>query len=162
MHHDAASFRLEHGPDRWWDLWHYHADWPGWGNLSWRYRLEHIRALAQVFRGIARDANQFTTPFQMWIYLSGRDAGEDATYVHTPNENQTPFPMDPLGTIDWEHLELQPIFTELLPNLPLRVGESRAFDEWVEPPRVVSSFFIYSPHIGVPLETDTRQCGAAG
>ncbi|MDF3071304.1 MAG: hypothetical protein K0R38_6905 [Polyangiaceae bacterium] len=113
--------------------------------------------MAQVFRGIARDANQFRTPFQLWIYLSGRDAGEDATYLHTPNENQTPFPMDPLGNVDWEHGELLPIFGELLPNLPLRIGESRVFDEWAEPPRVVSSFFIYSPHIGVPLESGARQ-----
>jgi hypothetical protein len=157
LHHDAASFRLEHSPGSWWDLWHYHADWPGWGNLSWRYRLEHIRALAEVFRGIARDAARFTTPFQTWIFLSGRDAGEDATYVHTPNDNQTPFPMDLEGAVDWEHRKLLPIFGELLPNLPLRIGESRTFDEYAEPPRVISSFFIYSPHVGVPLETSARQ-----
>ena len=156
IHHDAASFRLENGTGSWWDFWHYHADWPGWGNISWRYRLEHIRALAEVFRGIARDANQFRTPFQTWIYLSGRDAGEDATYVHTPNANQTPFPMDPLDTVDWEHREILPIFGALLPNLPLRIGECRISDEWAEPPRVVSSFSIYSPSIGVPLETDFR------
>jgi hypothetical protein len=153
---DAASFRLEHGPGSWWDCWHYHADWPGWGNLSWRYRLEHIRALTQVFRGIADDANQFSTPFQTWIYLSGRDAGEDATYVHTPNGNQTQFPMEPLGIIDWEHRALLSLFNQLLPNLSLRIGESRIFDEWAEPPRVVSSFFIYSPDLGVPLETTAR------
>jgi hypothetical protein len=118
--------------------------------------LEHIRALAEVFRRIARDATQFRTPFQLWIFLSGRDAGEDATYVHTPNENRTPFPMHPVGIVDWEHDKLLPIFNELLPDLPLRIGESRVFDEWAQPPRVVSSFFIYSPQIGVPLETSTR------
>jgi hypothetical protein len=124
--------------------------------------LEHIRALAEAFQGIARDASQFRGPFQMWIYLSGRDAGEDATYVHTPNDNRTPFPMDLPGTIDWEHRTLLPIFCELLPNLPLRVGESRVFDEYAEPPRLVSSFFIYSPHIGVPLETDAHEPTEAG
>lgn len=159
---DAASLRLEHGPGGWWDLWHYHADWPGWGNVSWRYRLEHIRALAEVFRGVARDANQFSTPFQTWIYLSGRDAGEDATYVHTPNETSAPFPMNPLGMVTWEHRELLRLFTSLLPNLSLRVGESRTFDEFAEPPRVVSSFFIYSPNIGVPLEPAAQESPGAG
>jgi hypothetical protein len=154
---EAASFRLEHGPDSWWDLWHYHADWPGWGNISWRYRLEHIRALAQVFSAISREASRFTTPFQTWIYLSGRDAGADATYLHTPNRNKSSFPMNPLGIVTWEHQPLLPLFTRLLPNLPLRIGESRVFDEFAEPPRLVSSFFIYSPLIGVSLETPTQQ-----
>lgn len=116
-----------------------------------------MRALVAVFRGIAGDAAQFRTPFQLWIFLSGRDAGEDATYVHSPNANQTPFPIDPPGSVDWEHRKLLPIFAELLPNVPLRVGHSRLFDEYAEPPRIVSSFFIYSPHIGVPLEASLRQ-----
>lgn len=77
---DASTFRIEPGQGEWWDLWHYHADWPGWGNIRWRYRREHIRALAAVFEHIARSADRFT-------------------------------------------------------------------------PRVVSSFFIYSPAVGVPLES---------
>lgn len=34
----------------------------------------------------------------------------------------------------------------------MRIGESRVFDDFADPPRVVSSFFIYSPAIGVPLD----------
>lgn len=151
IHEAAASFRLEHGGLDTWDYWHYHSDWPGWGNISWRYRLEHIRALAVVFSRIAQDESQIAKPFQTWIYLSGRDAGEDATYLHTPND-QTPFPMTILGTVNWNHRELLPVFSQLLPNLPLRIGESSIFDEWAEPPRVVSSYFIYSPRVGVSLE----------
>jgi hypothetical protein len=151
---DAGSFRLEDQGNGWWDLWHYHADWPGWGNLSWRYRKDHIRALVSVFKAIALNTDVLTTPFQTWIYLSGRDAGEDATYLHTPNVNNTPFPLPMVGEINWEHTELQPLFADLLPSLPLRIGESRLFDEYAEPPRVVTSFFIYSPVVGVPLENE--------
>lgn len=149
---DAASFRIDHGADHWWDLWHYHADWPGWGNVRWRYRREHLRALANVFIRISQTAENFTTPFQVWIYLSGRSAGEDATYLHTPNANKTPFPVVIAGDIDWEHQAFLSLFRELLPNLPLRIGEARIFDEYAEPPRVTTSFFIYSPSVGVPLE----------
>jgi hypothetical protein len=158
---DAESFRIAVGPGASWDLWHYHADWPGWGNLSWRYRREHIRALAKVFMAIARIADQFATPFQLWIFLSGRDAGADATYLHTPNGNQTQFPV-PFGEIAWGHRPLLQLFADLLPGLDLRVGESRIFDENAEPPRVVSSFFVYSPGIGVPLEAGNPSIRSVG
>lgn len=150
---EAKSFRIKPGHGQWWDLWHYHADWPGWGNIRWRYRREHIRALAAVFEHIARSADRFTTPFQTWIFLCGSDAGQDATYLHTPNENQTPFPIGLADEMTWGHQALQPFFTALLPHLPLRIGESCVFDEFAELPRVVSSFFIYSPAVGVPLES---------
>jgi len=149
---DANSFEIEPAPGEWWDLWHYHADWPGWGNLSWRYRREHIRALAMVFSRIASSADKFTTPFQAWIFLSGSDAGQDATYLHTPNENKTLFPIEPLGEVTWGHQPLLAFFAALLSDLPLRIGEARTFDEFAEPPRVTRSLFIYSPDVGVPLE----------
>ncbi|HET9955562.1 MAG TPA: hypothetical protein VFQ61_13705 [Polyangiaceae bacterium] len=149
---DAASFQLEHADGGWWNLWHYHADWFGWGNKRWRYRREHLRALALVFLRICKDAAEFTGPFQTWIYLSGRDAGEDATYLHTPNSNHSPFPMVPHGDVDWDCEPLLPLFRDLLPELPLRIGMCRVFDGYAEPPRVTTSFFIYSPGVGVPLE----------
>ena len=45
----ASEFQLHESP--WWNSWHYHADWEGWGNLRWTYRRE---ALALVFRRIAQ------------------------------------------------------------------------------------------------------------
>jgi hypothetical protein len=95
VHREASAFELEVTGDAWWDLWHYHADWPGWGNLRGRYRREHLRALCRVFQTIALARERFATPFQLWIMLSGDDAGMDATYLHTPNANDTPFPFTP-------------------------------------------------------------------
>src|SRR6478735_4039016 len=46
----AASFNVDLRPDAWWDLWHYHADWDGWGNRGWSLRCAHLRALATVFQ----------------------------------------------------------------------------------------------------------------
>ena len=146
---EAREFALrpEHGD--YWDLWHYHADWPGWGNLRWKYRLQHLQALVIVYRNIA--SARFTIPFQSWIYLSGRNAGEDATYLHTPNPYATEFPL-PLDNVEWGHSALLQTFTQLLPGLSLRIGKSRHYDRWAEPPRVTTSFFVYSPGVGVPLE----------
>ena len=149
----AEAFQLEPSGGDGWDLWHYHADWRGWGNLRWRHRKEHIRALARVFATIAASADRFTRPFQTWIYLDGGDAGQDATYLHTPNPNQSPFPVQLFG-VEWGNRNLLPLFAELLPNFPVRIGEARLFTAWAEPPRVTTSFFIYCPGIGVPLEAD--------
>ena len=65
----ASLEKVRACPDGWWDLWHYHADWPGWGNVKWRYRVEHIRALCTVYRSILDQSEAFATPFQTWISL---------------------------------------------------------------------------------------------
>lgn len=87
MLNEAIAFSIRPAPDPWFDLWHYHADRPGWGNLSWKYRRHHLQALAVVFRKIASEAPRLEKPFQLWMLLSGRDAGEAAVYLHTPNPN---------------------------------------------------------------------------
>lgn len=147
----AQSFRLRIEPDAWWDLWHYHADWPGWGNRRWKYRLRHLRALAVVFEKIAGQAPSLGRPFQLWISLDGADAGRDATFVHSPNPNGSAFPMR-LREVTWSSdgprgAALQ----RLLPGYPLRFGHT----SWVDPddPSLRhTSWVIYSPEIGVPLE----------
>jgi hypothetical protein len=147
----ARNFSLIPEEGQWWDVWHYHSDWTGWGNINWSIRLEHIKALAEVFRSIAKAHDAFPTPFQCWIFISGRDAGEDATYLHTPNGNGTEFPVR-LNEVDWSDERLLPVFEDLIPEYTLRVGRSSLFDEYAEPPRDTSSFFIYSPEIGIPLQ----------
>lgn len=151
VNRNARNFSLTLGPDFWWDFWHYHADWPGWGNRRWTYRLVHIEALATVFRTIASAKDDFSVPFQCWIQILGRDAGEDNICIHSPNANGTKFPYMPEG-VDWDDDRLMPLFRALLPEYTLRIGHSRRFDEYAEPPRTTSSFYIYSPEIGMPLE----------
>src|SRR5687768_13346779 len=121
VHRNAAAFQLAITPDAWWDLWHYHADWPGWGNVRWRYRVEHLRALARVFRTIAEARDRFHTPFQLWLLLSGDDAAEDAVYLHTPNANDTPFPFAP-ELVPAETPALAAVLQPLLPDFTLDVA----------------------------------------
>ena len=133
---EAQTFDLDLGPDAWWDLSHYHADWDGWGNAGWRYRRQHIQALARVFSTIARRAEEFPIPFQSWIYL------------------HSPFPFRP-DRLDWENSrtsKLLAYFQELMPLLSLRVGEARTIDDSHQPGGKVAAYFIFSPRVGVPLD----------
>ncbi len=151
VHRKAAAFTLDPGAGTWWDHWHYHADWPGWGNRGWRYRREHLRALARVFLTIADAAPRFTTPFQTWILLHEEDAGQDAVFLHTPNGNGTSFPLD-LGDLARGPSSLTPLLQPLLPGLTLELafGVHDDLDEHDRPIQARTTW-IWAPGVGVPL-----------
>jgi hypothetical protein len=148
---DAASLVAD--PSGWWNMWHYHADWRGWGNLSWKYRRRYLEALVIMYKRIATIGPSLSTPFQSWIMLSENDAGGDATFLHTPNPYGTPFPAT-LGVIRWDRTLPEAGFERLLPEFPLRIGLSEWRDDSDEDPlwRMRRSWVVYSPAVGVPLE----------
>lgn len=43
----------------------------------------------------------FSGPYQVFASVTPADSASDAVFVHTPNPNQTPFPMTPLGDRTW-------------------------------------------------------------
>ena len=97
---------------------------------------------------------KLTTPFQSWIMLADDDAGGDATFLHTPNPNGTTFPVV-LGTVDWGRTLPEASFERLLPEYPIRIG----LCEWTDdseglPGAARRSWIVYSPNVGVPLESD--------
>jgi hypothetical protein len=126
-------------------FWHHHVDWPGWGNLGWRYRLPHLRALCTVFRKIVDARERIDTPFQTWIAIYEEDAGQDAAFIHSPNAAGT-FPFHP-STV--EESVLDPYFRQLLPELDLRVGVTPAHHdgEWKWP----TTHWVWAHGVGVPL-----------
>ncbi|MCB9678223.1 MAG: hypothetical protein H6737_24190 [Alphaproteobacteria bacterium] len=144
MAHRASLEQARPRPGAWWDLWHYHADWPGWGNQKWRYRVEHIRALCVVYRSILDQSEDFKTPFQTWISLDEEDAGQDATFLHTPNRNGTPFPV--ALDIAWGPSPLEPLFAHLLPDVHLAFGTLG--------PDTGRLHIVWAPGFGVPLDGD--------
>jgi hypothetical protein len=125
-------------PDLWCHFWHYHADWPGWGNLGWRHRKEHLRAHGVVFRRIVSRASAFALPFQTWILLSLEDAGQDAVYLHTPNPHSS-FPCI-LTDVDWGVPSLELALSPIVGERPMRVGRS------------AGALLLYCPAVGEPLE----------
>ena len=147
---EARDFVVKTSPGDWWNLWHYHADWPGWGNLRWRYRRHHINALAIVFGKIAASAGDLPQPFQLWVSLEGGDSGGDAVYLHSPNPHSE-FPVV-LADVEWGVGLPDAGIAEAFSRWPLRVGVHTGLRDDITPPREVASYVIYSPDVGVPLE----------
>jgi hypothetical protein len=90
----ARLFRVDLVRRKWCDLWHDHFDWKGFGNRSPFHRRKHLVALCQAFRRAQRELAAQPMPYQVFINISRNDSGSDALYVHTPNPNETKFPID--------------------------------------------------------------------
>jgi hypothetical protein len=90
LHRDAARFAVQ--PSGWYDYMHWHADWPGLGNLRWKERREHLRALFTMFRRLLAETEGWTTPHQVWLHIDAYDSSQDAVYLHTANPNADNFP----------------------------------------------------------------------
>ena len=150
VHRDAEAFQLSPKPQDWWDLWHYHADWFGWGNLGWRHRGPHLLALCRVFQKICDVREQFSTPFQTWIVIDDNNALDDATYLHTPNPNRTEFPIVLVG-VEWGTSALQPMLGSFLPGYKLEVGWGRGADNTGSASH--TAHWIYARGVGVPLRS---------
>ena len=92
LEHRSSGYVLEVEPESWWDYWHQHMDFKGWGNLGWRHRRLHLRAHLQVMARMGLQLRQLPNPFQLWLWVDGEDAGQDAVYIHSPNP-QSQFPV---------------------------------------------------------------------
>jgi len=53
---EVAAFVPDLSAGDWYDLWHYHADWAGYGDAGWRPRRSYLDALITVFAAFAREA----------------------------------------------------------------------------------------------------------
>ncbi|HLN60831.1 MAG TPA: ankyrin repeat domain-containing protein, partial [Symbiobacteriaceae bacterium] len=147
----AESETLELEADHWFDLKHYHADRYGYGNLSWPMRARHLEAMATVFKRYARELSQFEKPYQLWIYLNTRDAGQDAVFVHSPNPQHDDFPVL-LDDADWGITEVSRYFEGLLPGFRLRAGR------WGNS----ECYYVYASGVGVPLERSLHLAASTG
>jgi hypothetical protein len=80
-------------PDKaWFDLWHTHFDWRGYGNDSFKRRKPHLDKLFKHFDLLADRAKYLKTDYQIWATLLDFDSYSDALFLHTPNPNQDNFP----------------------------------------------------------------------
>jgi hypothetical protein len=148
---EAQAFRVDTAPDACWIEWHRHVDWRGWGNASWKLRREHLRALAIMFRHVHDTRTLIQVPFQAFIALNGDDSRYDALFLESPGTHDATFPWNPPGT-EWEDGAALSQVSALLPGIRLRVGLRRWMreDDGVSVPE--TTYFIYSPDVGLPLE----------
>ncbi|WP_457393402.1 hypothetical protein [Roseateles sp. P5_E1] len=102
----ARSYKVDMARKQWCDYSHQHFDWDGLGNKSWLDRRRHLAVLLHAFRRAQVELTSFEDAYQVFASVKPADSASDAVYVHTPNPNQTPYPMTPLGE---EVLSLPPL-----------------------------------------------------
>ncbi|MEO5909781.1 MAG: hypothetical protein ABIP95_02780 [Pelobium sp.] len=76
----------------WFDRWHTHFDWFGYGNQNFTKRKPHLDKLFRHFELLEQKAKYLETNYQILATIFDRDSAIDALYLHTPNPNQNNFP----------------------------------------------------------------------
>ncbi len=79
-------------PDTWFDNWHIHFDWHGYGNNSFKRRKPHLDKLFRHFDFLVDSIKKLKTDFQLYTILLDFDSYSDALFLHTPNPNNSQFP----------------------------------------------------------------------
>jgi hypothetical protein len=145
----AASSILKEGsefepgliPDGWHYYDHWHLDWDGIGDFNPRIRLITIEAHLRIFSAIAKEASVLNLPFQLFISLARRDAGQDAVYLHTPNPHSA-FPAE-FDNVEWGVPDLEEQLSIFLPHFQFIAGK-RDFN-----------YVAFAKGLGVPLTPST-------
>lgn len=86
------NYDLKIEKDSWFDLWHTHLDFYGYGNNNLKIRKEHMKANIALYKDFQETLQELEMPYQLWIEIVEEDASLDAIYLHTSNPNQNNFP----------------------------------------------------------------------
>lgn len=89
---DKSTWLDFDNPDTWFDNWHLHFDWKGYGNNSFKRRKPHLDKLFRHFDLLAEKTKQLKTDFQLYSIILDFDSYSDALFLHTPNPNNCQFP----------------------------------------------------------------------
>ncbi len=79
-------------PYTWFDNWHIHFDWKGYGNNSFKSRKPHLDKLFRHFQILSDKTKDLKMDFQLYAIILDNDSSNDALFLHTPNPNNTQFP----------------------------------------------------------------------
>ncbi|MBI4855121.1 MAG: hypothetical protein HY818_00020 [Acetobacterium woodii] len=131
----------------WFDMWHTHPDWRGYGNISWKHRHQHLKALVRRFNYLKGKISEKADEFQVFMMVDINDSGQDAVFIHTANPNEENFPVR-----FEEHksqLKMSNQLKEFIESLNLEFFNYR----WTRDNKPVSMVFLYDPAIGLPIRT---------
>ncbi|CAM3885833.1 hypothetical protein MUGA111182_15360 [Mucilaginibacter galii] len=81
-------------PEIWFDNWHIHFDWKGYGNNSFNKRKPHLDKLFRHFSLLVNMTHRIKSDFQLYAIIYDIDSSDDALCIHTPNPNNSPFPLE--------------------------------------------------------------------
>jgi hypothetical protein len=89
---DKATWLDFDNPQTWFDNWHLHFDWKGYGNNSFKRRKPHLDKLFRHFDLLVDKTKQLKTDFQLYSIILDFDSYSDALFLHTTNPNNSQFP----------------------------------------------------------------------
>lgn len=89
---DKISWFDFNKPDTWFDNWHIHFDWNGYGNNSFKRRKPHLDKLFRHFELLVDKTKFLKTDFQLYTIILDFESRSDALFLHTPNPNGNAFP----------------------------------------------------------------------
>jgi len=81
-------------PEIWFDNWHLHFDWKGYGNNSFKRRKPHLDKLFRHFDLLVDKIQEMKIDYQLYTILLDFDSYSDALFLHTPNPNNSQFPFN--------------------------------------------------------------------
>ena len=94
---DWSELNFTDADKAWFDLWHTHFDWDGYGNNNFKARKPHLDQLIKHFDSLAEKAKTLKKDFQIWALLHDYNSYNDALYLHTSNPNKSNFPVEITG-----------------------------------------------------------------
>lgn len=89
---DKATWLAFNNSETWFDNWHRHFDWKGYGNNSFKRRIPHLDKLFRHFDILVDRTKKLKTDFQLYIVLLDFNSSSDALFLQKPNPNNNQFP----------------------------------------------------------------------
>ncbi|MEO8235497.1 MAG: hypothetical protein ABI549_08800 [Flavobacterium sp.] len=89
---DKATWLEFDNPETWFDNWHLHFDWNGYGNNSFKRRKPHLDKFFRHFELLIDKTKMLKNDFQLYGILLDFDSSNDALFLHTVNPNNSQFP----------------------------------------------------------------------
>jgi hypothetical protein len=80
-------------PDAWFDTSHWHFDWRGFGNHSFKKRKPHLDKLFRHFELLVEWSKYLKNDFQLFALILDNHSASDAVFLHTSNPNNNDFPL---------------------------------------------------------------------
>lgn len=91
MEKSATAAINDLDPTSWFDYWHRHIDWYGKGGRRLDNRPSSLKLGYQILNYVELFRLKCKLPTQSWWFIH-EESYEDAVYIHSENENGTPYP----------------------------------------------------------------------
>ena len=86
-------FDFQNDQNAWFDKWHWHFDWRGFGNNSFKRRKPHLDKLFRHFEILVQKSKDLKIEFQLFALILDNHSASDAVFLHTQNPNASDFPL---------------------------------------------------------------------